>query len=82
MYEQVHRELHADLPPPPRPNSAQILGALGMLDTLSSKTLSSPPETVLALSEHFLVQDNETAHKLGYHLLKQAGFIMEGYYHS
>lgn len=82
MYEQVHRDLHADMPPPPRPNSAQILGALGMLDRLSSQTLSRPPETVLALSEHFLLQDDSTAQRIGHHLLRQSAWIAEGYYHE
>lgn len=82
MFEVIHRELHANLPPPPRPDSRLILGALGMLDGLSSSTLSNPPETVLALSEHFLLQDNDLAKRLGHHLLKQAGYIKEGYYHS
>lgn len=78
MYHPVHRELHAELQPPPRPNSNLILGALSLLDDLPSRTLRNPAETVLALSEHFLEQDNNLSQRLGHHLLKQSAFITEG----
>lgn len=80
LYDAVHRKLHIEVPPPPKPNSRLILGALAMLDELPNSTLAKPPETVLALSEHFLDQDDRLAQRLGHHLLNQSAYIQEGYY--
>jgi len=80
MYVGTHRELHANLAPPPKPNSRIILGSLAMLNELSFKTLSDPRQTVLALTEHMLEKDDRSAQRIGHHLLKQLAFIEEGYY--
>ena len=80
MYVGVHKELHANVQPPPKPNQRLILGALACLDDLPGSTLAHPPQAVLALTEHFLEQDDRLAQRLGHSLLEQASYIQEGYW--
>ena len=72
MELQVHRDLHAEVPPPPKPSARLIYGAIGALSTLDT---FEPVNTVLTLSEHFLSIDNNLAHRIGHNLLMQAGYI-------
>jgi hypothetical protein len=80
MYQDVHRQLHAALDPPPKPNSRIILGSLAMLNELSFRTLSDPRQTTMALAEHLLENEESKAQRIGHHIVKQLAFIEEGYY--
>jgi len=72
MDVQIHKDLHAEVPPPPKPSPRLIYGAIGVLSTLDT---FEPVNTVLTLSEHFLELDSNLAHRIGHNLLHQAGYI-------
>lgn len=79
MVVPVHNELHARMPPPPKPSTEQIVGALCFLGELPDTTLSYPPETVEQLAGHFMEQQNNLAKRFGKHLLGQLKYLEQGY---
>ena len=79
LYVDVHKDLHADLPPPPKPNAELICGMLLVLNEL--EPVPRPEiDATLALSEFCLERDDRTAKRIGHHLLAQAVYLTEGYY--
>lgn len=82
LHRGVHKELHAEVLPPPKPKSFLIMGALEFLESVPITTLDNPPELCTALSEHFLGQDGKMAQKIGENLVAQQVYIAEGYYHG
>lgn len=79
VYKDVHKDLHAELCPPPKPTPELICGMLLVLNEL--ETVPRPQvDATLALSEFCLERDDRTAQRLGHHLLNQVGFLIEGYY--
>lgn len=78
LYVPAHRELHAQLPPPPKPNPEMAIGAVILLDELKNDGDTNPVDAHLALSEYFLQMDSALGGRIGHHILKQTGFIMEG----
>lgn len=80
MYLQPHRELHANVQPPPKPNQRLLLATAELLDNLPNSTLANPPQVVLAVAEDMLGRDDKLAQRIGHNLLEQSGYIEEGYY--
>lgn len=78
LYAPIHRDLHAELRPPPKPSPEMAMGAILLLDELRDAQQTDPVNVHLALSEHFLEQDSTLAGRIGHHLLMQAGFVREG----
>jgi len=79
LYQDVHKELHAELLPPPKPNAELICGMLLVLNELEP-TPRPEIDATLALSEYCLERDDRVAQRIGHHLLAQAVFLTEGYY--
>lgn len=69
---QIHKDLHAEVPPPPKPSARLIYGALGALAQLDPQ---NPMDVTLGLSEHFLGVDSNLAHRIGHNLLQQATYL-------
>jgi len=75
----VHKELHANVPPPPRPSPDIAIGAVCLLDELKESDTKDPVLVHMTLAEHLLTQDNKLAHRIGRNILLQTGYIGEGY---
>lgn len=82
MYLQDHKDLHANIMAPPKPDKATILGALSMLDDLPQTVLSNPPECIAELAEYYGSLRKGNATRLAKSLNKQLHFIERGYYHA
>ena len=79
IYQDAHKELHAEIPPPPKPNAELICGMLLVLNQL--EPVKHPEiDATLALSEFCLELDNRVAQRLGHHFLAQAVYLTEGYH--
>ncbi len=78
----IHKDLHARVPTPPKPDHRLVCGSLEMLDDLPRDVLNNPPETVDAYAEWLMEQKRGLATRLGKNLLRQAVFIERGYYGS
>jgi len=78
----VHKELHARIDPPPKPDKRLIIGSLEMLDDLPLSMLTNEPETITAYSEWLLEQRDGLATRIGKHLVRQLVFIERGYYNA
>lgn len=82
LYLDTHRELHANIDAPPKPNTQTILGALAMLDDLPQNIISNPPECIATLAEYYGSLRQNTATRLAKNLNRQLGYIEKGYYHA
>ena len=80
LYVDVHKELHAELPPPPKPSPELAMGAIVLLDEMRNEGHTDPIDVHMALSEHFLGQDSNLSQRIGHHILHQAVFVQEGLY--
>ena len=78
----VHRELHAHIDPPPKPDKRLIISSLEFLDDLPLSTLTNEPETISALAEHYSSLRNGLATRIGKHLCRQLVYIERGYYNA
>lgn len=76
----VHKDLHARVPIPPKPDHRLVCGSLEMLDDLPRDVLNNPPGTVDAYAEWLMAQKRGLATRLGKNLLRQAVFIERGYH--
>lgn len=82
MYLQPHRELHANTPPPPKPNQRLLLLTAEWLDNMSTATLSNSPGAVREIAERHLELEDKLAQRIGSNFMQQLEFIDEGYYHQ
>jgi hypothetical protein len=67
-----HRDLHANIPPPPKPNRELMAGAIVRLSTTD---LILPLDGLFAVTEYMFERDTRLSCKIGEHLLKQAGYL-------
>jgi len=79
---QEHRELHAHIDPPPKPDKRLILSSLEFLDDLPLSTLTNEPETIRAYSEHLFTERSGLATRIGKHLVRQLTYIDRGYHNA
>lgn len=77
-----HRELHANIDAPPKPDRRLIISSLEFLDDLPASTLTNEPETIAAYSEHLFAQRNGLATRIGKNLVRQLVYIERGYYNA
>lgn len=80
MYISAHKELHAEMHPPPKPSPELAMGAIVLLDEMRNAGFTEPVDVHLALAEDFLGKDNILAKRIGHHMLHQAGFLKDGLY--
>jgi len=80
LYIPVHKELHDKMKPPPKPSPELAMGAVCLLNEMQAEGFTEPIDVHMALSEHFLSQDNNLSQRIGHHILHQAGFVKEGLY--
>ena len=80
MFRPVHKDLHAECLPPPKPTREIILGTLAMLDDLKPQILHQPTEVTLAMAEFMLGREENIAHRIGHNLLQQHIYIQDGQY--
>ena len=79
---EVHKELHADIPPPPKPSGRLILGALAMLDELPTRILADPPQAIGYLHDHWSRMHDQRANRIAENIGQQLVYIEEGFYHG
>lgn len=82
MYVQVHKELHANVPPPPKPNQRLLLMTAKFLDDLPDSTLANQPQAIRELAQAHLELDDKLAQRIGANMIDQLHFIDQGYYHQ
>src|SRR5690554_2916158 len=70
--EQVHKELHCDLPPPPKLSKQQMLGALSIINTLDYK--GNQLNTIDNIAWRFSTDGDDIGRKYGEHLFKQLNY--------
>ena len=75
----VHKDLHAIVPIPSKPDHRLVCASLEMLDDLPRDVLNNPPETVDAYAEWLMTQKRGLATRIGKNLFRQAKFIERGY---
>lgn len=78
----IHRELHAHIDPPPKPDKRLIMGSLEFLDDLLLSTLTNEPDTIRAYSEYLFEQKMGLATRIGKNLVRQLVYIDRGYYNA
>jgi hypothetical protein len=74
LYKTIHVELHRDLSPPPKPKHEMMIQGLQVVEGLEI----DHPQMILTMAEFFLDHEHPHAKRIGHHLVKQAGYIMEG----
>lgn len=67
-----HKELHANIPPPPKPTVELMSGAL---IRLSETDLILPLDGLFAVSGYMFERDTRLSVKIGEHLIRQAGYL-------
>lgn len=77
----VHKELHANIDAPPKPDRDLIIGSLEMLDDLPQSVVTNPLETVNTYAEWLLARQAKLAGRIGANLMRQIPYLEEGYYH-
>lgn len=67
-----HRELHANIAPPPKPTQDLMAGALARL---YQTELLLPLDGAFAVAEYMFERDTKLSNKIGEHLLSQIAFL-------
>ena len=74
MHIPVHNELHANIPPPPKPTRESMLGATALLNDLSDTQLHNYLDTIERVGDFMISREQ----KIGEYLLLQLPYIEEG----
>ena len=77
MCVDVHKDLHANIPPPPKPSPDLAVGALCLLNDMKEEG-TDQVSAHIELSEYFLSGNTHTARRIGDNLLRQTVYIIDG----
>ena len=74
----IHRELHAEIAPPPKMSGKLIVQSLFYLDTLSDVVLNDPLRTVGELADFMYNRADRLGERVGQHLMRQLVYLQDG----
>jgi len=75
----IHKQLHAELLPPPKPSHDLTTD---LLNNLNNRSLTAPLDGLKYTVEHLTNIEREDTQKLATHLLKQLGYLVLGVEHE
>lgn len=77
MEVSLHKQLHAELLPPPRQTPDLALGAISLLNELRDDGYHTPVNVHLALAEYYFDRRDKLATRIGVNIMRQTGYIAE-----
>jgi len=82
MWITVHDDLHANIPPPPKPNARVVAQALHYLGELPDVVTNDPVRCIGELADFLYSRSDRVAERIGENLTKQLVYIQEGFHDS
>lgn len=82
MWVPIHKDLHAEVQAPPKPNARVLAQSLHYLDSLPEVVTNDPVRCIGELAEYLYTRTDKLAERIGENLAKQLVYIQEGFYDS